>query len=407
MSKVKAGVAFTDSQDSFEAGKYAASEALLKVGQRGGLVLSFCTYKHNYHDFFKGLKSETGYIPVVGGPAIGVITNEYLAYGGYQAGVAVLPDDFIFDIESVGGLDKGEKKAGLELGRLLSPRRNLHEQLALLFYDSIKSSPPPSPILNISSYLIEGFEHGIGENPPPIVGAGLIGSYDFNRGELFCGEKIADQQAVAILLSGECSVYITIMHGCCPMSGYHTITRVKGPVVYEIDGKPALDVIDNLLGNQEWQRRLPLLLVTLGVNHGDKYIPYDEKNYVNRLVVGIIPGKKAIVLFESDFENGTEFQFMRRNNELMEESAKKRSKEAMAYLQENNQDPFFALYIDCAGRTSGFSGAEKEEASIIQKNVGKNVPLLGFYSGVEIAPFMGKSRGLDWTGVLLILSRSK
>jgi len=28
--------------------------------------------------------------------------------------------------------------------------------------------------------------------------------------------------------------------------------------------------------------------------------------------------------------------------------------------------------------------------------------LLGFYSGVEIAPFLGRSRGLDWTGVLLL-----
>ena len=32
------------------------------------------------------------------------------------------------------------------------------------------------------------------------------------------------------------------------------------------------------------------------------------------------------------------------------------------------------------------------------------MPLLGFYSGVEIAPFMGGSRALDWTGVLIVLS---
>jgi small ligand-binding sensory domain FIST len=178
-------------------------------------------------------------------------------------------------------------------------------------------------------------------------------------------------------------------------------------VVYEIDGMPAMDVIDNLLMNQEWQKRLPLLLVTLGVNHGEKYAPYNEKNYVNRLIVGIVPEDKAIVLFEADFENGTEFQFMRRSAELMEESAEKGSRAAMAYIQENNLEPFFALYIDCAGRTAGFSGSKNEEASIIQKNIGRDIPLLGFYSGVEIAPLMGKSRGLDWTAVLLVLSRRK
>jgi hypothetical protein len=30
-------------------------------------------------------------------------------------------------------------------------------------------------------------------------------------------------------------------------------------------------------------------------------------------------------------------------------------------------------------------------------------PLLEFYSGVEVAFLQGKSRGLEWTGVLLVL----
>jgi len=377
------------------------------VRQKGSLVLSFCTGKHDYQACFEGIKSEVGDIPIIGGPAIGVITNDCLGYEGYQLGVAILPNNLTFDTVAVGGLDKSEREVGFGLGRRLSIKRNPGEKLTLLFYDSIKSPPPPAPVLNVSSYLIDGFEQGIGKNPPLIVGAGLIGNYTFDRGKLFCGVRVADQHAVATLLSGEWFPYVTIMHGCKPMSDYHTITRIEGPVVYEIDSRPALDVIDDLLGNQEWQKRLPLLLVTLGVNHGEKYGPYNEKNYVNRLIVGIIPEKKAIILFEADFENGTEFQFMRRSAELMEKSADERSKETMVYLRENNQEPFFALYIDCAGRTAGFSGAEKEEASIIQKNLGRDIPLLGFYSGVEIAPFMGKSRGLDWTAVLIILSRSR
>jgi len=408
MSKVKAAVGYDDNENSFEAGNRAATKALKGMGQKGGnLVLAFCTGRHDYEACFEGIRSEVGDTPIIGGPAIGVITNDHLGYEGYQVGVAIIPNDLTFDIAAAGELNKSEKKVGLELGRQLSVKRNPGEKLVLLFYDSIKSAPPPAPVLNVSSYLIDGFEEGIGKNAPVIVGAGLIGSYAFDRGKQFCGKAVADQHAVAALLSGECFIHTTIMHGCKPMSDYHTITRVEGPVVYEIDGKPALDVIDNLLGNQDWQKRLPLLLVTLGVNCGEKYAPYNEKNYLNRLIVGIIPEKKAIVLFEADFENGTEFQFMRRNSELMEESAEKGSQEALAYLQKNNQEPFFALYIDCAGRTAGFSGAEREEASIFQKTIGKDIPLLGFYSGVEIAPLMGKSRGLDWTGVLLLLSRSK
>ncbi len=34
------------------------------------------------------------------------------------------------------------------------------------------------------------------------------------------------------------------------------------------------------------------------------------------------------------------------------------------------------------------------------------IPFLGFYSGVEIASLMGRSRGLDWTGVLIIFAEN-
>jgi len=406
MGIAKAGVGFADTPDSFAAGKRAAAEALMQTGNdRSSLLLAYCTGKHDYRACFEGIRSEGGGIPVVGGPAVGIITDTHLDYGGYQVGVAALPDDLTF-ATAAADLGTDEKSAGLELGRQLAEKRNADEKLALLFYDSVKSPPPPSPVLNVSSYLLDGFERSLGENPPLIIGAGLIGNYTFERGAMFCGEQVADQRAVATLLSGQCSVHTGVMHGCKPMSDYHTITRIEGPVVYEIDGQPALTVIDDLLGSRDWQNQLPLLLVTLGVNHGEKYAPYDEASYVSRLIIGIIPEAKAIVLFEADFENGTEFQFMRRNAQLMADSAEKGCQEAMARIRERGEEPFFALYIDCAGRTASFSGSEEEEAAIIQEIVGRETPLLGLYSGVEIAPLMGRSRGLDWTGVLMILSRS-
>ena len=406
MKTIKAGVGFDENQNSYEAGKNAAEKAIKKMGQKdGSLILAFCTSKHDYQACFNGIRSEVGDIPIIGGSAIGIITNDNLGYAGYQVGVAILPNFLTFDTVAADELDKGEKQAGFRLGSQMSTKRNVKETLMLLFYDLIKHPPPPAPVFNVSSYLIDGFEQGIGSNPPLLIGAGLIGSYDFRTGKQFCVNKVVNQHAVCTLLSGDFSVYSTIMHGCKPMSDYHTITRVEGSIVYEIDNKPALDVIDNLLGTQDWKKRLPLIFVTIGVNYGDKYAPYNENNYVNRLIIGIKPEEKAILLFESDFENGTEFQFMRRNAELMQDSAERGSKEAISYLQKNKLDPFFALYIDCAGRTAAFSDSEKEEASIVQNIIGQNVPLLGFYSGVEIAPLLGKSRGLDWTGVLLILSR--
>ena len=64
-----------------------------------------------------------------------------------------------------------------------------------------------------------------------------------------------------------------------------------------------------------------------------------------------------------------------------------------------------ALYIDCGGRTAEYSVTEGEEATIVQGAMeAAGVPLLGFYSGAEIAPVLGRSRGLEWTGLLLVLA---
>jgi small ligand-binding sensory domain FIST len=65
--------------------------------------------------------------------------------------------------------------------------------------------------------------------------------------------------------------------------------------------------------------------------------------------------------------------------------------------------PAFALYIDCAGRAARF-GTERDDAVMVQKAVGDRVPLLGIYSGVEIAPIRGRPRTLDWTGVFCLFS---
>ena len=66
------------------------------------------------------------------------------------------------------------------------------------------------------------------------------------------------------------------------------------------------------------------------------------------------------------------------------------------------------IYINCAGRAAEYLQTDIEEASEVQKTFNRHdIPLLGFYSGVEIAPLLHKSRGLDWTGVLMVLAEGQ
>jgi hypothetical protein len=406
---LKVGIGHDNQKNSVSLGKKVAENAI-KNGkiQRPALVIAFCSGQVDHEEFFKGLQIVIGnQVPIIGGSAIGIITNESLSYEKHPAGAAIIESETIqLRIASADDLDKNEKLAGQKLAKKLSD--SIDGRLLLLFYDSIKKAPTGTtpPVINASPPLIEGIEETLKLNVP-ILGGGVIGDYEFNPTKQFCGSYVDDQSVVGTLLGGNFSPYYGIMHGCTPKDGiYHTITRIEGPVIYEVDGRPIVDLIDDQYGNKDWRNQVPVGRLTIGVNHGEKYGDFKEETFVNRLITGVQPNGEGIVIFEPDLKEGTEILFMLRNNKMMIESARKNSSGLLEKIIANGEKPVFGLYIDCAGRTAKASDTLTEEASEVQDVFNQyNTPFLGFFSGVEVAPLLGKSRGLDWTGVLLVLAK--
>ena len=406
---MKVGIGYSNNRNAFDSGRSAARDAV-RAGNmtKADLAMAFCSGQLDHEEFFRGIKETLGDTPVIGGSTIGVITNEALSYKDYPAAVATFQSDEIkYQIAAVGGIDKDEKIAGISLSEKLS--RAQENRVFLLFYDSIKvpASPILPPVMNASSPLIVGIESEVQSNVP-IIGAGLVGDYQFNKTKQFCGATVCEQGAVGAILSGSVAVYHSIMHGCSPVDGrYRKITKMHGAVIFELDGRPVVEIIDEYYGDQRWREQHPLNLLTIGVNYGERF-QYQEDEYVNRLITGILPDGSGIGLFEPDLEQGMDIQFMLRDGNKMIESARNQSEILMKKINDDGKIPVFGLYIDCAGRTAEQSNTEKEEASEVQRVMNKyNTPLLGFYSGVEIAPILGKSRGLDWTGVLMVLAMDK
>lgn len=405
---IKVGIGFAKDMGSYNAGVISAQKAINNGGiKESTLVIAFCSNAINHESFFAGIQAAVGSnANIIGGSAVGVITNDDLVYSEKVVAVACIETDNInIELEWVDKLKEGEFNTGIKL--IEKSNEPSIAKLMLLFYDSIKfcASAEAPPVLNASLPLLKGISENL-EKDPAIIGAGLVGDYGFGSTKQFCGNQVRDDCAVLTLLSGNFNYYSAIMHGCTPKDGiYHTITKMSGQFVYEVDGRPIVEVINEAYGNEEWQKQNPVGTLTIGVNYGKKFSDYKESNYVNRLITGTLPDKSGIVLFEPDLSVGTEFQFMLRDSIRIIETTRAESEKLINRIDEDNQKPVFALYIDCAGRTAKFSNNIKEEAAEIQEVMNtNNIPLLGFYSGVEIAPLLGESRGLDWTGVLLILT---
>jgi hypothetical protein len=395
----KVGIAFVNRTDSYKAGVETAETALIngKI-EKPHFALVFCSGKHNPHQFLAGVRSITGDMPLVGGSAIGIITNHALGYEGYETGIAIFSSDTItFKTFKQGNINIDERVAGEALGKKIASLTDENDKGLLVFYDSSKQQSPP--MLNFATLLFEGIQKYL---PAHITcaGGGLLSDMQLNTTYQFFNDEVLSQHAVAVALGG-CQLNTTIMHGCKPSSAYLTITSAEGPVVKEINHRPALDVISELLGEKNSDKWKDFaLFVTLGVNRGDKFAPFDEKAYANRLVLAIDEPSRSIIMFEPDLKPGDEVQLMRRSVDL----AYIRSGMDDIRKQMNGSTPLYAFYINCAGRAKPYCGGQLEDAEEVQRSIGA-IPFMGFYSGVEVAQVNDRLQPLDWTGVLCILSQ--
>jgi hypothetical protein len=387
----------------------AVREAVAALGpsaQSPQIVMAFAGGKLDPFAVRAALADQLGPVPVAGGSAAGAISRQGLGYSGFEIGLVAFDDPKTApQLIKSDALGRGERVAGAELG--LQVRQTVNDaSVVVMFFDSVASTVPPR--LHYASAIVAGFNEAMGNAPVTLIGGGMLTDMNMSGAWVFDGDGVNKHATTALIFPPCIEAETEILHGCRPVSTFMEITRIDGATVYELDGEPALRVIERMLG-------LPIgggrgqelsLIATLGQKRGDPYAPYDERSYVNRLILTADADTGSITLFEPDFEPGAMVQIMSRDNSLMLESVRRGVATANASIQD--RDALLALYIDCAGRASARSGSPIEEAELVAKGLAPSVPLLGFYSGVEVAPFAGdRSKPLDWTGVLTLLRQRR
>lgn len=400
--ETRSGVAHSTLQDSYLAGQELANKALQNAGiKECNFALVFASVEHQVENLLEGIQSILGPgTHIMGATSPGIITNDFLSYEGMLAGILVLASESItLNSCRKGNLNEGleivGKRLGQEIRELLSPA----DSNLLLFYDGVNKQNKSGQVFHLASPLLEAIEQEIGEWPP-VAGVGIVDIVRPLDIRIWDKNAIVESEIMALVLKGNVRMDTTIMHGCKPASDYHRITKMTGTHLQEVNNRPALELVREYLGDPDevdWTSITSL--ITLGVNRGEKYGPFREENYVNRMVFGVDEKSGGLYLGEMDLKQGDEFQFMRRSIEtdMVGEEARK----LLDSL--DGRKPLFALYISCLGRIKKLYGSENEEGDAVREALG-DIPLLGIYSGVEMARVRGKVMPLDWTGVLCVFS---
>lgn len=402
-TKTKTGTAYSQNENSFEAGVEIAKNAIgNSTLSNHTIFLLFATPTHDAHLLMKGMRSVIGNGPaIIGGTTIGVVTNVFLSYSGVMAGAGFLSSDKnFFIINTEAGVKDRELDAGTNLGKTI--KENLRADSSLLIlYDCMKFTHDESDqlLFNLSMPILEGLLSQIKQWPTSVAGVGVIGDMTgASACAIWANDYVSRHGLASVTISGSLKMDTVILQGTSPAGSYHTITKAEHNRILEIDGRPALEMIDEMTGGGMSWDEYPLF-ITLGANHGDKFGDYIPENYSNRFCLAIDKEAKALIMVENDLKEGDDVQLMRRDVDF--KYIQPKIEELKAKI--GNRKPVFAFYIDCIGRVSAFSGMPEEESQEVIRLLG-DIPLFGIFSGVEIANIGKGVKPLDWTGVVCLFS---
>ena len=154
------------------------------------------------------------------------------------------------------------------------------------------------------------------------------------------------------------------------------ITRSKGNVLYELNGKPALDLYKHYLGDDAKGLPGSALLFPLKVFPPDR--PHDA---LTRTIVAVDEKERAMT-FAGDMPQGHCAQLMRGNFDRLVEGAADAAHQAVLPLPGDR----VAILVSCIGRKLLLGQRICEEVEAVKDVFGDGTALTGFYSYGEVSP---------------------
>ena len=172
--------------------------------------------------------------------------------------------------------------------------------------------------------------------------------------------------------------------GCGSLGGWDSfgperlITRSEGNILYEMDGKSALELYKNYLGKHADGLPATGLLFPLSIRTqgGDKAVV--------RTILSINEEDKSMV-FAGDIPEGCYARLMKSNTDRLIDGALGAAKTSSEAI--NSASPDLAILISCVGRKMVLKQRVEEEVEAVQEIFGEKTVLTGFYSYGEISPF--------------------
>lgn len=155
------------------------------------------------------------------------------------------------------------------------------------------------------------------------------------------------------------------------------VTKSKGNVLYELDGKSALALYKTYLGEQAKGLPATGLLFPLSLRLKGR-----ETGLVRTILA--VNEQDGSMTFAGDIPEGTYVRLMKANFERLVDGAAGAA--SMSHESIGKTSPDLAILISCVGRKLVLKQRVEEEVERVKETLGQTTAITGFYSYGEICP---------------------
>lgn len=377
---INVGVGTSKNSDARLAGSEAYRAALMRSGgDHADLVIAFSSPSYDQTEFVRSIREASGGAPLFGCSDAGEITND----GPMKRSAAVMviaSDSMRFHVGFGPSVEKGAREAGRAAA--LAVRNEAREPIRAFAMLS-------DVLVGSGSDAIVGALDALGPHFP-VIGGAPGDDFLFEKTWVYSNDAVENGAVSALGMAGKFSFGVGVGHGWIPLGMPMLVTRSVGPILYELDGKPALTVYEEYFGkNAEELRKEALariaIIYPIGIHmpdHPDQYLIRDP----------LRADAKGAITCAGDIAEGSQVRIMIGSRERAIDAARRAAAHAMQGLAEDHASPKFVLMFNCIAREKLYGRNANDEIQTVLGVIGRDIPLIGFYSYGEYAPIGGEIR---------------
>lgn len=257
----------------------------------------------------------------------------------------------------------------------------------------------PDTLTSNGTQFLLGLQEAVGRDTF-IVGGAPSDTGQFAVTHTIEGHVAARGGAAGIALYGPIEVASAAQSGYEPLGVPRTITRVSGAAILELDGRPALDVYREYLGDRAAAMPASSVEFPIGVVGGALGTQRQSDGAVKlvRAIFGVDEARRALVL-GGDLPEGAVVRVVRARREDIKSGAEAAASAVMAAMP----SPDLALVFSCASRRTVLGARYREECRAAFASLPEHLPKIGFYTYGELSPLGGTTMHHESTFTIALL----